>query len=82
MSRRPSTLLSTLAWVLAGLSLADLLFATTGGATLVFGPAAGAVLAWQARSHGARGRVVWLGLGVNAAILVTTVAAIFVLGGS
>jgi hypothetical protein len=82
MSRQTSILLFAPAWVLAGLSLADLLFATMGGATLVLGPAAGAVLAWLPRRHGAWGRVAWLAVGVNGAILVTTAAAIFALGGS
>jgi hypothetical protein len=43
-----SRLLLASAWALAALSSADLLFATTGGETLVFGPVAGAVLGWLA----------------------------------
>jgi hypothetical protein len=82
MSSQASTFLLALAWVLAGLSLADLLFAAMGGTTLVLGPAAGAVLARLGRRHGSWRRAAWLALGANGVLLVTTVVAIFLLGGS
>ena len=77
-----SRLLLASAWVLAALSGADLVFATTGGETLVFGPVAGAVLGWLAGRQGASRRAARLAIGVNAAVLVVSVIAIFTFGGT
>jgi len=74
--------LLTAAWALVGLSVADLLFATTAGETLVFGPVIGLVLGWLAGRNGASRRASRLAIGVNAAVLVITAVAIMLLGGT
>jgi hypothetical protein len=68
--------------VLAALSGADLLFATTGGETLVFGPVVGAVFGWLAAGQGASHRACRLAIGANAAVLIVSVIAILTFGGT
>jgi len=76
------TLFVLVAMLLAALSLADLVSATTGGATLVVAPVLGIVLGWLASRRGTT-RWAWrLAVGVNAIILAVTVVAIFLLGGT
>jgi hypothetical protein len=75
-------LLLVSAWALAALSVADLVFAVTGGETLIFGPIVGAVLGWLAAKRGAS-RAGWrLAVGANAAVLVVSVIAVFASGGT
>jgi hypothetical protein len=64
------------------LSVADLIDATVGGRTLVFGPIIGGVLGWLASRKQGFSTSSLLAVGINAVILTITAIAILLLGGS
>jgi hypothetical protein len=80
-SRAPEFLVA-LSLIVAAFGLADLLEAVVGGFTLLVSPVIGAAVGWLAYRKGAPRSLSLHAVGANCALLVATVVAIFVFGGT